>query len=440
MILKGSQRGSLRRLARHLRNELDNDFVEVIEVRGFLSEDMTEALIEVKAMARGTKCRQPVFSLSMNPPGLACASNGDFRAAADKIEKRLGLTGQPRLLVAHEKNGRRHCHAEWSRIDAENMTAINLPFFKTKLRTLSREFYLEYGWPLPPGLVDKSKADPLNYTECEFSQSKRAGVDPKAVKAIFQDCWAHAQSLDSFAAMLRRYGYHLARGDKRGFVAVDFTGEVLSVSRYASVRAKELRGKFGDPDRLPSVAEVKHGIGERITKALEGHMSEARSEIVLASTRLEFARTQMLARHRNERVLLYKNQAWRWRQETNMRAARLSHGLRGLGTGLPANIPASADRMKMRRLSAWRAIGLKEKPSSVPSWMNAAPCRESWIGRDRNAARKCCGLISACPICFSLRLHNGSIIQQSIFRQESANQFWSALSHFVSGDAPDSIV
>lgn len=36
---------------------------------------------------------------------------------AETIERKLGLEGQPRAIVFHEKEGRRHAQAIWSRID-----------------------------------------------------------------------------------------------------------------------------------------------------------------------------------------------------------------------------------------------------------------------------------------------------------------------------------
>ena len=44
MILKGSQRGHGRKLAQHLLNDVENDFVEVHSVDGFLSDDVTGAI------------------------------------------------------------------------------------------------------------------------------------------------------------------------------------------------------------------------------------------------------------------------------------------------------------------------------------------------------------------------------------------------------------
>jgi len=44
--------------------------------------------------------------------------------AIDRLEKDLGLTGQPRAVVVHEKEGREHCHVVWSRIDLDKMRTI----------------------------------------------------------------------------------------------------------------------------------------------------------------------------------------------------------------------------------------------------------------------------------------------------------------------------
>jgi hypothetical protein len=134
MILKGSQRGGPRQLAAHLLNQTDNDHVTVHDVRGFVSGDLYGAMAEAVAIAKGTRCRQPVFSLSLNPPKEADASIATFVDAADRAEVALGLQGQPRAIVVHEKEGRRHAHVVWSRIDAQEMKAINLPHFKNRLR------------------------------------------------------------------------------------------------------------------------------------------------------------------------------------------------------------------------------------------------------------------------------------------------------------------
>jgi hypothetical protein len=91
-------------------------------------------LHEAYAVSRGTRAKQFLFSLSLNPPPNENVSVDAFEAAIKTIEQKLGLDNQPRAIVFHEKEGRRHAHVVWSRIDTEKMKAINLPFYKSKLR------------------------------------------------------------------------------------------------------------------------------------------------------------------------------------------------------------------------------------------------------------------------------------------------------------------
>lgn len=68
MILKGSQRAGGADLATHLSNAFDNTRVEVAEVRGTVADDLHGAFAEFEAIAAGTKCRKPLYSLSISPP------------------------------------------------------------------------------------------------------------------------------------------------------------------------------------------------------------------------------------------------------------------------------------------------------------------------------------------------------------------------------------
>ena len=107
MILKASQRAGAKQLALHLMRLDENEHVEVHEVRGFASDNVMGALREAYAISRATRCKQYLFSVSISPPEIEKVSVATFERAIDEIESRMGLTGQPRLIVFHEKNGRR---------------------------------------------------------------------------------------------------------------------------------------------------------------------------------------------------------------------------------------------------------------------------------------------------------------------------------------------
>ena len=103
-------------------------------------------------------------------------------------------------------------HCVWSRIDTENMKAINISHPKLKLNDIAKSLYLEHGWKMPDGFRDKSKKNPLNYTRAEWQQALRIGRRPTDIKQELQECWAVSDSKQGFANALQESGYYLAQG------------------------------------------------------------------------------------------------------------------------------------------------------------------------------------------------------------------------------------
>jgi hypothetical protein len=327
MILKGSQRGGARQLAAHLLNVKDNDHVVLEDLRGFLADNLQGALDETRAIAKGTRCKQFLFSLSLNPPKDAAASLETFVEAADRAEEALGLKDQPRAIVIHEKNGRRHAHVVWSRIDANEMKAINLPHFKNKLCALSKDFYLEHGWELPDGHKTNGWKNPLNFTLAEWQQAKRLDLDPREIKQVFQSAWAVSDNLPSFRNALEERGYFLARGDRRGFVVLDIHGEPYSVSRWTGLKTKDVSAKLGKPDGLRSVEEVRAETRQRLTKGLRGQLDQDRDAKRKEMAPLLEASRKMAQAQRDERTRLNDALEKRRLEEVKERAGRFKRGL-----------------------------------------------------------------------------------------------------------------
>lgn len=330
MILKASQRGGGKQLALHLLKTEENEHVEVYEVRGFISEDIVGAMKEAYAVSKGTRCKQFLFSVSLNPPETESVGIDTFKNAADRIEEKTGLTGHPRVIVFHEKFGRRHAHIVWSRIDADTMTARNLSHFKFKLRDISRELYLEHDWKMPAGLMNSSARDPRNFTLAEWQQAKRMGPKARDIKVVLEDSWAISDSRTAFEQALNERGLILARGDRRGHVVVTHDGEVLSVARYIGKRAKDVRAKLGEPDNLPSVETAKARMALEMKSAFKRQTETAQTSKSLAVASLDLRTAEMAARQRAERAKLRAGQKQRWVDETLARVAQLKTGLPGL--------------------------------------------------------------------------------------------------------------
>lgn len=330
MILKASQRGGAKQLGLHLLKMTENERVEIHEVRGFISDDVMDAMHEAYAVSRGTKCKQFLFSVSLNPPKTENVRIEVFEQALAKIEERNDLTDQPRIVVFHEKEGRRHCHAVWSRIDAESMTAKPLPHFKLKLRDVSKELYIENGWKMPRGFIDHKQRDPRNFTLDEWQQAKRHGHNAKDLKALVQECWAASDSRQAFASALRERGLYLARGDRRGHVAVTYDGEVHSIARMVGKPAKDIAGRLGDPASLPSVEEMRAHIARDIEPKIKTFITEAKQDFAERMKPVEQERLRLKVLHDAERAKLDQGQAERLKGETQARAERLRKGLGGL--------------------------------------------------------------------------------------------------------------
>jgi len=330
MILKASQRGGAKQLGLHLLRQDDNEHVEVHEVRGFVSEDVIGALKEAHAVSQGTRCKQFLFSVSFNPPETEQVGTKTFEQAIDRVEAKTGLAGQPRVIVFHEKEGRRHAHAVWSRIDAENMTAVNLPHFKLKLRDISRELYLEHEWKMPRGLMNSDARDPRNFSLAEWQQAKRMGQHARDVKAMMQECWAVSDSRAAFEQALSERGFILAKGDRRGHVAVSHRGEVLSIARSIGKKVKDVSAKLGKLHNLPSVEDARARMAKDMTLVFNRHVREARHQHQQEREKLEQQRQAITAQHHVERKKLDAGQKARWEAENRARSERLNKGLRGL--------------------------------------------------------------------------------------------------------------
>ncbi|MFD0986240.1 relaxase/mobilization nuclease domain-containing protein [Methyloligella solikamskensis] len=273
MILKGNARSSGSDLASHLLNLYDNDSVEIDELTQTQATDLHGAFAEFEAVATGTRCRKPLYSLSINPA--EPLTRDQYRAVIDRIGDKLGLSDQPRAVVFHVKQGadgvaREHCHVVWSRIDVTGMKAVQLSHDRQKLRSVAQELAAEFEHPLPEGLARNRGAERYNGQARdvgvgELAQSGRSGLQADARRAAITEAYLNSARGKAFQAALEQRGYFLARGDKRGFVVVDRAGHVHSLPRQISgANTKDVRAKLAplSPDDLPDVKTVRARIAK----------------------------------------------------------------------------------------------------------------------------------------------------------------------------------
>lgn len=340
MILQGSQRGGPQTLARHLLNEKQNDHVELHQIHGLASEDLTSALLEIDASKGASKSNKPFYHLSFNPPPDGSPTVADFESAITQAERHLRLEGQPRAVVFHEKEGRRHAHVVWSRVNQDGKM-IRISFDKRWLQKLSRSLYQQHGWHMPIGFEKGPANDPhrlqqpaaklTNYRHDEWMQFQRTGTSPADHKRMIGSAYRHSDDLASFKQALEHQGYYLAAG-YRGYIAVDLNGEPHSVMRAVGERKKAVETKLGPPGETqqPTVEQVQQSIQDRRTAAIEAQAENLkaahRKEIKPYRRELDELRSKQRAQRR-----LFKG--WKHQQLAHLetsQANRYRKGLKGL--------------------------------------------------------------------------------------------------------------
>lgn len=260
MIAKGVPHAHGARLARYLITGKDGERAELLELRGFALTGLVEAFRSVHVMANGSKCVFPFFHVSVrNPDGETLDAN-QWSYTADAIEQSLGLDNQPRAIAFHicEETGESHMHVAWSRMDHESLTARPLPFFKERLKRVSRELERHFGLTEVPN----ARKGPIAYapTRREEEQSRRLGIDLRDHRETIRDCFERSDCGRSFEAALAGQGLVLARGDSRDFLVVDREGGMHALGkRILGVPAAEIRNRLAglSRDRLPTLEQAR---------------------------------------------------------------------------------------------------------------------------------------------------------------------------------------
>lgn len=244
--------------AKHLQRVDTNERVQVIEMRGLASPDLAGAFSELEAMASGTRGANYFFQANINPRADEHLTPEQWERAVDVLEKNLGLTGQPRFVVEHEKAGRVHRHVVWSRVDPDSMTLINdshnLYIRERTAHELERDFGLEIGRS-----INEVRQEPGREQKWEIFRGKDSGIRPHEVAEHVKALLGQADNGQAFVAALAEAGYISCQGDKRDFCILDLAGDVHSLGRRVGMKAAAFKAFMADVDRasLPSVAQAQ---------------------------------------------------------------------------------------------------------------------------------------------------------------------------------------
>jgi hypothetical protein len=356
MISFASERGLGQDLATHLLNADQNEYVEVAFVRGAVADDLHGAFSEWEVQARSlTKCKNYLYSVSINPdPAQGPITRDQYMDYIARVEKKLGLEGQPCAAVFHIKEGREHCHVAWSKIDVEKEKAVHLAFDHDKLMTVTRQFARDHNLSLPDGYHREEGPGKGQITLYEKEQERKTGISKEERMEQVTDAWRQSDNAKSFVQALADKGYILAKG-RRPYVLVDFYGNMNALPKMIddkTVRTNDIRQLLQDdfpPESLPTVEEAKALIAD-YRKTMEAYFKdEERSEQVEALKQRQQQRRMVLAKEKDQLQV-------RQRQETSSLVAtqkKQRKALRGKHTDTLKALQRQRKRFRQNGLSSF---------------------------------------------------------------------------------------
>lgn len=263
MIIKGGSRAAPKQLAAHLLRTDTNETVRILEDSYSVSGDLMEALVDMQTLTLAIRGTKGLYHANIDPEAHYEMTDEQWFRAVEVLERELGLDGQPRVVVMHEKKDRQHLHVVWARTDMEQLKlrsdSMNYPAHERASLALE----LEFGHDHTPGKHAKkylNRDQPTPVAEknlIEWQQSERTGLDPKARKETVTALYHQSDTGDAFRAALKDAGYILGLGDTAPYIVVDIAGDVHSLTRQVNgVRAGPIKDLVAGLD-LPTADEAR---------------------------------------------------------------------------------------------------------------------------------------------------------------------------------------
>jgi hypothetical protein len=387
MIIKGSSRAGPSQLSRHLQRTDTNERVKILQLDS-PTESLTEALRDWQLLSTGTRGSKGLYHANIDPDARYKMTPEQWQRAADVLEQELGLSGQPRAIVMHEKKGREHVHVVWQRTDIDTMTlkSDGNNYYAHERASLALE--KEFGHEHVPGKHAKrdreQQPEPpkAEISHAEWQQGERAGTDPRAFKEAITQLHQQCDTGQAFKAALEENGYVLAKGDRRDYVIVDGQGQIYSLARQINgVTAKDLRAFMADVDRetIPSVEQAKALQRERPPQELSAPEPEpAKPPSGPSPEELAKLETALKERHEEEGRRLRDRQEAEYKQTTQVLEGEIADKLKNLD----AVQQAARDRYEREHLAQpegiaayvaaiWAAVNPEQATKEVRKQMEA---------------------------------------------------------------------
>ncbi|MDF2380504.1 hypothetical protein JMG10_03420 [Nostoc ellipsosporum NOK] len=238
MVIRGKTRGNGAQLADYLVRVADNDNVRVFDIRGTSqSNDLKFSLLEMSLTSELTRSDKGLYHAQINPAygEDKAMQTGDWLKAADMLENELGLAGQKRVIVLHEKKNRIHAHVVWERYDHEKGIMISDSFSR----------------------LAQDRARKTMEHDLEQKKTPERNAKRPEMKKTLSEIWQKTVTGTEFVKEAVLKGYTIARGQlRRPYIVVDQTGRSFDLVRQISqARTKDVAERL-KKEKLPTEREA----------------------------------------------------------------------------------------------------------------------------------------------------------------------------------------
>lgn len=232
MVITGKTRTNAKQLGEYLVTQGENERIEVLDVRGATSWHVPHAVLEFGLAAELTRGRKGLYHATIDPAyGEDNLTQEQWQRCADVLGEQLGLAGQPRVIVLHNKKGRTHAHVVWQRAKGSVFVSDSHSFRQH----------------------DKAR----EILEKEFSHKRT--YQPAQVKNFLTTEWNAATSPEEFYSRITASGFRLAHGERRAYTVLTPEGLKLDLVRQLTgIKTAQVKERLaGLAGKLPHERDMK---------------------------------------------------------------------------------------------------------------------------------------------------------------------------------------
>jgi hypothetical protein len=268
MVLRGSIRGNGSQLADYLLRKGENETVQVFDIRGTSQPDnLKKSLLEMSlSVELSGRTKKGLYHVVICPrPGEdKTMSNEQWFRAAEIIEQQRGFTGQKRVMVMHEKDGRLHMHVAWERYNHETGKILCNKHSHRDEQHARRKMEIEFGHQLTD---EKNKERPV-------------------LKLLLAELWAKHATGKEFLKAVEKAGYIVAKQEgRRPYAIINSKGRSFElVKEIPKVRIRQVRERLKGiqlPDKNQIIKSIraqqksrkKNKTREEIAEELKQHLT-----------------------------------------------------------------------------------------------------------------------------------------------------------------------